>query len=185
MANFSIFVPLIYHIPMTCGVLPSFSNKTFYRYGGHFELMRFKGPCARFDILAPYLRALFGPIFFKFSKEKIVMGKKKIFVPCLDVIMIAFFPRNIQWISLFAQKARVKNKRVPPGYTISKGKGAHEPKAYRDGASFQFNSVAFWMGWKSIAGLPPTPPPPPPAVCRRCPIIHPGEERQTGVKFLV
>ena len=77
MANFSIFVPLIYHIPMTCGVLPSFSNKTFYRYGGHFELMRFKGPCARLDILAPYLRALFGPIFFKFSKEKIVMGKKK------------------------------------------------------------------------------------------------------------
>ena len=28
------------------------------------------------------------------------MGKK-IFVPCLDVIMIAFFPRNLQWKIIF------------------------------------------------------------------------------------
>ena len=28
------------------------------------------------------------------------MGKK-IPVPCLDVIMIAFFPRNIQWKTIF------------------------------------------------------------------------------------
>ena len=32
---------------------------------------------------------------YKFSENKIVMGKK-IVVPCLDVIMIAFSPRNIQ-----------------------------------------------------------------------------------------
>ena len=29
----------------------------------------------------------------KFFKNKIVMGKRN-FVPCLDVIMIAFYPRN-------------------------------------------------------------------------------------------
>ena len=39
-------------------------------------------------------------------------------VPCLDVIMIAFFPRNIQWSSLFARKARVNTERVPPGHPI-------------------------------------------------------------------
>ena len=33
--------------------------------------------------------------FFKFYQKKIVIGKK-IVVPCLDVIMIAFFARNIQ-----------------------------------------------------------------------------------------
>ena len=32
---------------------------------------------------------------------------------------------------------------------------------------------------------PPPPPPPPPAVCRRYPFIHLGEERRSGVKFLV
>ena len=39
-------------------------------------------------------------------------------MPCLDVIMIAFFPRNIQWRSLFAQKARVNTERVPPRHPI-------------------------------------------------------------------
>ena len=46
------------------------------------------------------------------------MGKKKIVVPCLDVITIAFFPRNIHWSSLFARKARVNTERVPPGHPI-------------------------------------------------------------------
>ena len=32
--------------------------------------------------------------------------------------MIAFFPRNIQWRSLFARKTRVNTERVPPGHTI-------------------------------------------------------------------
>ena len=162
MANFSIFVPLIYHIPMTFGVLPSFSNKTFNRYGGYFELMRFK-ECYRMPRSHVHDSIYSLPIYARFSDQsslsfprKRLSWEKKIVVPCLDVIMIAFFPRNIQWSSLFAQKARVKNKRVPPGDTISKGKGAHEPKTYRDGVSFQFNSVAFWMGWKSIAGLPPS-----------------------------
>ena len=41
-----------------------------------------------------YIRALFGPIFLeRFPKKKIVMGKK-IVVPCLDVIMIASFPKK-------------------------------------------------------------------------------------------
>ena len=46
------------------------------------------------------------------------MGKKKIVVPCLDVITIAFFPRNIHSSSLFARKARVNTERVPPGHPI-------------------------------------------------------------------
>ena len=37
-----------------------------------------------------------GQFFFKFSLEKDCNGRKKIVVLCLDVIMIAFFPRNIQ-----------------------------------------------------------------------------------------
>ena len=58
-----------------------------------------------------------GQFFFKFSKEKIVMGKK-IVAPCLDVIMNAFFPRNLQGSYLFARKARVNAERVPPGHPI-------------------------------------------------------------------
>ena len=45
------------------------------------------------------------------------MGKK-IIVLCLDVIMIAFFPRNILRSSLFARKACVNTERVPPGHPI-------------------------------------------------------------------
>ena len=52
--------------------------------------------------------------------------------------MIAFFSKNIQWSSLFPQKARVNTERVPPGHTISKGKGAHEPKAHTATAYFPF-----------------------------------------------
>ena len=48
-----------------------------------------------------------GQFFFQFSQKKIVMGKK-IFVACLDVIMIAFFLRNTQGSSLFARKVRVE-----------------------------------------------------------------------------
>ena len=39
-------------------------------------------------------------------------------MPCFDVIMLAFSPRNIQWSSLFARKARVNTDRVPPGHPI-------------------------------------------------------------------
>ena len=39
-------------------------------------------------------------------------------MPCSDVIMIAFFPRNIQSSPLFARKARVNTERVPPGHPI-------------------------------------------------------------------
>ena len=37
---------------------------------------------------------------------------------CLDVIMIAFSPRNIQTSSFFARKASVNTERVPPGHSI-------------------------------------------------------------------
>ena len=104
------------------------TNRPFYRHGGHIELLRFKEYCgmsrggggawARSDILAQYVRAHFGPIFLYGFLEKDCNGEKKILVPCLDVIMIAFFPRNIQWSSLFARKARVNTERVPPGHPI-------------------------------------------------------------------
>ena len=45
------------------------------------------------------------------------MGKK-IVVSCLEVIMIEFFPRNIQLSSIFAQNARVNTERVLPGHPI-------------------------------------------------------------------
>ena len=44
--------------------------------------------------------------------------EKKIIVPSLDIIMIAFFPRNIHASSLFARKARLNTERVPPGHPI-------------------------------------------------------------------
>ena len=43
---------------------------------------------------------------------------KMIVVPRLGVIMIAFFPRNIRWSSLFARKAHVNTERLPPGHPI-------------------------------------------------------------------
>ena len=42
----------------------------------------------------------------------------KIVVPCLDVIMIAFFPRNIHLSSLFAQKAPLNTELVLPWHPI-------------------------------------------------------------------
>ena len=99
-------------------------NSPFYRYGGHIELLRFEedygmrrghghDPFTR-SVLT---RALLGQFLFKFPEKKIVMGKNFV-VPRLDVIMIAFFPRNIRWSSLFAWKAHVNTERVPPGHPI-------------------------------------------------------------------
>ena len=42
--------------------------------------------------------------------------EKEIIVPCLDVIMIASLPRNIQRSSLFARKVGINTERVPPGH---------------------------------------------------------------------
>ena len=68
--------------PISC-IASDVSNRAFYRYGGHIELIRFKeyygmpmGEWARSDILAQYLRALFGPIFFSVFLVKDCMGKK-------------------------------------------------------------------------------------------------------------
>ena len=58
-----------------------------------------------------------GQFFFQFLWKKIVM-EKKVVVPCLDIIMIPFFPRNIHLSSLFAQKERLNTERVPPGHPI-------------------------------------------------------------------
>ena len=70
-----------------------------------------------------YTRSVFSRPFranfsLSFPRKKIVMGKK-IVVPCLDAILIAFLPRNIQKSSLsFARKASVNTEGVPPGYPI-------------------------------------------------------------------
>ena len=77
-------------------------NRSFYQCGGHIELIRFKeyygmsrgnerDPIYSLSIYARFS----GAIFSKFSEKKILMGKKKTVVPCLDVLLIAFFPRNI------------------------------------------------------------------------------------------
>ena len=58
-----------------------------------------------------YARCL-GQFFFKFSWEETSMCRV-----CM-LKMIAFFPRNILWSSLFVRKARVDTERVPPGHPI-------------------------------------------------------------------
>ena len=122
-------------------------NRPFHRYGGHIELIRFKEYCAweQSSILTRYLRALFRPtlFFFKFSYKKIVMGKK-IIVPCLDVIMIAFFLRIIQWSSVFTWKACVNTEQVPPRHPIILLK------------SNKFNMATVSVK-RSIAGVPMSP----------------------------
>ena len=96
------------------------TNRPFYRYGGHIELIRFKenyGMSRGHDRDPIYSLSIYarfsGQFFSKFSEKKILMGKK-IVVPCLDVLLIAFFPRNTKWSSLF----RVDTERVPPGQPI-------------------------------------------------------------------
>ena len=64
---------------------------------------------------------------------KRLQWEEKIVVPCLDVIMNAFFPRNIQWSSHFARKARVNTEQVPPGHPIILLK------------SNEFNMAAVWV----------------------------------------
>ena len=46
------------------------------------------------------------------------MGKKRSLCCVWTEIMIAFSPRNIQWSTLFAQKAQVNTERVPPGHPM-------------------------------------------------------------------
>ena len=74
------------------------NNRPFYRYGGHIELIRFKEyyrmPRGHEHISFVFSSAFRSP-FFKVFLESDCNGKK-IFVPCLDIIMIAFFPRNLQ-----------------------------------------------------------------------------------------
>ena len=67
-------------------------NRPFYRYGGHIELIRCPGGMSTFRL---YFPSLFGTSFLKVFLDKIVMGEQ-ILGQCFDVIMIAFFPRNIQ-----------------------------------------------------------------------------------------
>ena len=60
------------------------------------------------------------PVFKHAFRDNFSLGfpRKNCNVPCLDVIMIAIFPRNILRSSLFARKAHVNTERVPPGHPI-------------------------------------------------------------------
>ena len=73
-------------------------NRPFQRYGGHIELIRFKDyyrmPRGHEQHFVCIFERFSGHFFLKFSQNKIVIAKK-ILVPCLDVILIAFF-----WFSI-------------------------------------------------------------------------------------
>lgn len=74
-------------------------NRPFYRFGGHTESIRFKEhyrmPRGHEQIPPALPSAPRDTFLLKPSQNKIAMGKT-IFVPCLDVLMIAFFPRFIR-----------------------------------------------------------------------------------------
>ena len=62
-------------------------------------------------------RAFWANFSLQWDCNGIAMGKKDR-CAVLDVIMNTFFPRNIQWSSLFARKVPVNTERVPPGHPI-------------------------------------------------------------------
>ena len=65
------------------GEVKWYSNRPFYRYGGHIEFIRFKEyygmprgmRAIQYTCISIYVR-FSGQFFFKFSYKKIVMGKK-------------------------------------------------------------------------------------------------------------
>ena len=121
-------------------------NRPFHWYGGHIELIRFKEYCAweRSSILTSIYVHFSGQHYFSLSfPTKRLLGKK-IIVPCLDVIMIAFFLWIIQWSSLFTWKACVNTEQVPPWHPIILLK------------SNKFNMATVSVK-RSIAGVPMSP----------------------------
>ena len=85
---------------------------------------------------------------------------------------------------------------IPPTTAMAansevKGGGVHEPKAQTAGSCTGFlsmklpKSTATPLPRRDASRSQVYIPPPPPAVRRRYPFIHLGEERQSGVKFLV
>ena len=62
-------------------------NRPFYRYGGHIELIRFK-EYYRVPRGHEHISFVFSSAFQDIFAESFL---KKILVPCLDVIMSAFF----------------------------------------------------------------------------------------------
>ena len=65
-------------------------------------------------------------------------------MPCLDVKMITFFPRNIHWSSLFARKATVNTERVPLGHPII----LHKSKKLNMAAVLVKRSIDWsWTNW--------------------------------------
>ena len=99
-----------------------------------------------------YARFL-GQLFVSFPWKRL-QWVKKIVVPCLDVIMNAFFPRNIQWSSHFARKARVNTERVPPGHPIILLKSNEYNMAAvsveRSIENFDYREIAYPRGYSSL-----------------------------------
>ena len=84
-----------------------------WSYLGHIEFIG----CKEYYWM-PRGHELASVIMWAFRTNFSLFSKKKIVVPCLDVMLVAFFPKNIHWSSLFARKARVNTERVPPGHPI-------------------------------------------------------------------
>ena len=101
-------------------------NRPFYRYGDHIELIRFKeyygmprGTWAGSDILAHYLRALFGPLFLcVFLEKDCKREKKKDRCAVFGCNNHRLSPEKCTLKFPFARKARVNTERGLPGHPI-------------------------------------------------------------------
>ena len=101
-------------------------NRPCYEYSGHIEFITFKeyygmprghehDPIFWLSIC---MHALWANFSLSFPWKRLLWGKKDCCAMFAWLIMNAFFLRNIQWSSLFAQKACVSTERVPPGHPI-------------------------------------------------------------------
>ena len=96
--------------------LPLATKNFFYRYGGHIELIGFKTYYGmprgheHDPIYSHQYVRLLSNFSLSFPRKRLLLKKKKIVEPSLDVIMIAFFPRIYIEVLFFARKARVNRR---------------------------------------------------------------------------
>ena len=95
---------------------------------------------------------------------------------------------NVYWYITKGDASKGRGREIFENCLLScKGKGAHELKAQTAGAYFRFPKHEASQG---VLLLPPRRDASPsqgypPELCRLYPFIHLGEERKSGVKFLV
>ena len=84
----------------------------------HIDLREYQGAPQQYEYDLIYSLS----IYTCFLAQFFLKGKKiKIAVPCFDVIMITFFPKNMQKRFLFARKSCINTERVPPWVSIKYG----------------------------------------------------------------